>query len=193
MDSKYCSGCYQKRPLSSFAKNGSTSRLLASCALCCTSQAKSNTKRKALQQLDPNVPTKKRATACTQPKPSIPPPALLESRPEATIPPNPPESRPETTIPPPNPLESCLELLIHLPNLVESRPETPILILTPLLRLEATIPLPNLFESCLETPIRVPTPPYAQPQALGFLFAKQWQWIQNFNKAIAAVEIETCI
>ena len=29
MDSKYCSRCYQKRPLSSFAKNGSTSRLLA--------------------------------------------------------------------------------------------------------------------------------------------------------------------
>jgi hypothetical protein len=69
MDSKYCSGCYQKRPLSSFAKNGSTSRLLASCAPCRTSNAKSNTKRKALQQLDPNVPPKKRATACTHPKP----------------------------------------------------------------------------------------------------------------------------
>src|SRR5271170_2780845 len=111
MDSKYCSGCYQKRPLSSFAKNGSTGRLLASCAPCRTSNAKSNTKRKALQQLDPNVPPKKRATLYTRPKPSIPPPAPPESRLDATIPPpNPPESRPEATIP---------------PNPPKSRPETP--------------------------------------------------------------------
>src|SRR5271169_5267489 len=126
MDSKYCSGCYQKRPLSSFAKNGSTSRLLASCAPCCTSNAKSNTKRKALQQLDPNVPPKKRATACTRPKPSIPPPAPLESRPEATIPPpNPPESRPEATIPPSNPLELRLETPIRVPTPSPTQPQTP--------------------------------------------------------------------
>src|SRR6266487_3576052 len=123
MDSKYCSGCYQKRPLSSFAKNGSTSRLLASCAPCRTSNAKSNTKQKALQQLDPNVPPKKRATAYTRPKPSIPPPALLESRPEATIPPpNPLESCPKATIPPPNPPESRLEATIP-PNPPVSRLE----------------------------------------------------------------------
>src|SRR5271167_1789178 len=113
MDSKYCSRCYQKRPVSSFAKNGSTGKLLATCAPCRTSKAKSDTKRKALQQLDPNVPLKKRATACTRPKPSILPPALVESRPEATIPlPNPPESRPKATISPPNPLQSRLETTI---------------------------------------------------------------------------------
>src|SRR5271170_7668933 len=117
MDSKYCSGCYQKRPLSSFAKNGSTGRLLASCAPCRTSQAKSNTKQKALQQLDPNVPPKKRAIACTRPKPLIPPPALLESRPEATFLPNPPESRLEAIIPPPNPPKSRLGATIPLHNL----------------------------------------------------------------------------
>ena len=54
MDSKYCSGCYQKRSLSSFAKNGSTDKLLASCTPCRISWAKSNIKRKALQLLDPN-------------------------------------------------------------------------------------------------------------------------------------------
>src|SRR5271169_111614 len=145
MDSKYCSGCYQKRPLSSFAKNGSTSRLLASCAPCRTSNAKSNTKQKALQQLDPNVPPKKRATASTRPKPSIPPPAPLESRPEAIPPPNPPESRPQTTIPPPNPPKSR-PATIPPPNLPESRPET-------------TIPPLNPPESRPETPIRVSTPP----------------------------------
>src|SRR5208282_4627139 len=121
MDSKYCSGCYQKRPLSSFAKNGSTSRLLASCAPCRTSRAKSDTKRKALQQLDPNVPPKKRATACTRPKPSILPPAPVESRPEATIPlPNPPESRPKATISPPNPPESRPRATIPPPNPLQS-------------------------------------------------------------------------
>jgi hypothetical protein len=165
MDSKYCSGCYQKRSLSSFAKNGSTSRILASCAPCRASQAKSNTKRKALQQLDPNVPPKKRATACTRPKPSIPPPAPLESR-------------PETTIPLPNPLESCPRATIP-PNLPESRPG-------------ATIPPPNPPESRLETPIPIPTPPPIQPQALGFLPADQWASIQSFNRAMEQVKMESC-
>src|SRR5271169_3567718 len=128
MDSKYCSSCYQKRPLSSFFKDpsaGLDSRLWARCAPCRIAQEKYTTKRKALQQLDPNVPPKKRAIAYTRPKPSIPPPAPLESRPEATIPPNPPESRPEATIPPPNPLESRPKATIPS-NPPESRPETPI-------------------------------------------------------------------
>jgi hypothetical protein len=146
MDSKYCSGCYQKRPLSSFAKNGSTGRLLASCAPCCTSQAKSNTKRKALQPLDPNIPPpKRRAAAYTHSKSTIPPP-------------NPPASRLEATIPPPNPPESRLGATI---------PPNP-----PALRSEATIP-PNLLESRPETLIPIPTPPLIQPQAPGFLPADQ--------------------
>jgi len=156
MDSKYCSGCYQKRSLSSFAKKGSTSRLLASCALCRTSQTKSNAKRKALQQLDPNIPPKRRATACTRLKPSIPPLALLELRLEATIPPpNQAKSRLEATIPSPNPPKSRLEATI-LPNPPESR-------------LQTTIPPPNLPESRLETSILIPTPSLIQLQAPGFL------------------------
>src|SRR5277367_6937821 len=100
MDDKYCSSCAQKCPLSSFFKDASAglrSRLWATCAPCCIAQEKYKTKRKALQQLDPNVPPKKRATACTRLKPSIPPPAPLESRPEATFLPDPPKSRLEAT------------------------------------------------------------------------------------------------
>src|SRR5208282_5071046 len=51
----------------------------------------------------------------------------------------------------------------------------------------------NPPESRPETPIRVPTPPPVQPQAPGFLPADQWASIQSFNKAIAALEMETCI
>src|SRR5271167_910932 len=115
MDAKYCSSCFQKRLLSSFFKDASAglgSRLWATCAPCRISQEKHKTKRKALQQLDPNIPPKKRATAYTRLKPLIPPPALLKSRPEATVPPpNPPESRLEATIPP-NPPKSRPEATI---------------------------------------------------------------------------------
>jgi hypothetical protein len=170
MDSKYCSGCYQKCPLSSFAKNGSTARLLASCAPCHTSQAKSNTKRKALQQLDPNLPPKKRATAYTRPKPSIHPPAPLESCPEATIhPPYPPASRPEATIPP-NPPESRP----NPPSLLKSHPQSPL-----------HIPMPAPAQ-----PIQPPIQPL-QPE-LGFLPADQWAYIQSFNKAMEQVKMESC-
>jgi hypothetical protein len=66
--------------------------------------------------------------------------------------------------------------------------------------------LPNLLESCLDprptpppptqlshpqSPIRVPTPLPAQPEP-GYLPSDQWQWIQGFHKAMAAVEMETC-
>src|SRR5277367_2869746 len=127
MDDKYCSSCAQKRPLSSFFKDASAglrSRLWATCAPCRIAQEKYKTKRKALQQLDPNVPPKKRATACTRPKPSIPPPTPPESRPEATIPPpNPPELRPEATVLPSNPPESRLETPIRVPTPPPTQPQ----------------------------------------------------------------------
>jgi len=123
MDSKYCSGCYQKRPLSSFAKNSSTSRLLACCGPCCTSKAKSNVKRKALQLLDPNIPPpKRRAAAHTRSKLTIPPPNPPESRPNPPL--NPPESRLEVTIPPNLP-ESRLEAPIRVPTPPLIQPQTP--------------------------------------------------------------------
>src|ERR1700722_12410085 len=97
MASKYCSACIQKLPLSLFLKDASnpSGKVLATCIAC---QGKSKSKRKALQELHPNAPLNKRATACTRLKPSIPPPNLSESRPEATILPNPHESRLEATI-----------------------------------------------------------------------------------------------
>ena len=181
MDAKYCSSCFQKRPLSSFFKDASASigsKLRATCALCRISQEKHKTKRKALQQLDPNIPPKKRATACTRPKPSIPPPAPLESRPKATIPPpNPPESRPGTTIPLPNPPESRLETTIPIP--------TPPPIQHP----------PNPVESRLEPSIAPPVPAETRPEPLqpsDFLPADQWASIQNFNRAMEQVKMESC-
>src|ERR1700723_3090493 len=101
MDSKYCSGCAQKRLLSCFLSDASNpaSKVLATYALCRASRARSS-KRKALQLLDPNIQAKRR----------VPQPTKAPTRPEATIPPpNPPESRLEATIPPPNPPESRLE------------------------------------------------------------------------------------
>src|SRR5271163_1666287 len=87
MDSKYCSGCLQKLLLSSFLADASAnpgSKVFATCTPC--RDRRSKTKRKALQPLDPNVPSKRRARG--------PPKAL--ARPEPVIaPPNPPESRPE--------------------------------------------------------------------------------------------------
>jgi hypothetical protein len=83
-------------------------------------------------------------------------------------------------VPKPTKAPTRLEATIPPPNPLKSRPE-------------ATIPPPNPPKSRLETPICVPTPPLVQPQALGFLPANQWASIQSFNKAIAAVEIETCI
>src|ERR1700722_17073042 len=174
MDSKYCSACIKKLPLSVFLKDASNlaSKVLATCDTCRARTAKSRTdksKRKALQPLDPNIQAKRRVPrltkAPTHPKPSIPPPALFESRPEATFPPpNPSTSRPEATIPPPNPPKS---------------------------RLRATIS-PNPSESHPETPIRVPTPPPIQPQASSVLPADQWASIQSFNRAMEQVKMESC-
>jgi hypothetical protein len=77
MDSKYCSGCIQKLLLSSIPRNAS-GKVLATCISCRVSTAKSNKKRKALQELDPNLPSKRRATG---PKRAIPTPSVLKPRP----------------------------------------------------------------------------------------------------------------
>src|SRR5277367_4183508 len=126
MASKYCSACIQKLPLSSFLANASAdlgSKVFKTCIAC---RGKSKTKRKALQELHPNVPPKKRATTCTHPKPSILPPTPLKSRLEATIPPPAPlESRLEATIPPPNPPESRPETPIRVPTPPLIQPQTP--------------------------------------------------------------------
>ena len=112
MDTKYCSGCYQKRPISSFLRDpsaGPNSRVLASCIGCRAAKEKYNKKRKALQQLDPNIPPKRRAIATTHPKPSIPPP-------------NP---RREPLFPLLNPPESRLETPIYKPTPPPTQPQTP--------------------------------------------------------------------
>src|SRR5271155_5894551 len=197
MSSKYCSSCTQERLLSCFLKDASNpaSKVLATCASCRAATAR-HSKRKALQPLDPNIQTKRRVPRSTKaptrlnpsilpPNPVEAPPVPAETRPEATIPPNSPESRPEATIPPPNPPESRLGANIP-PNPPESRPEAPIPPPNPLeSRLGANVPPPNPPES------RPESPPI-QPQAPGFLPADQWTSIQNFNKAMEQVKMESC-
>jgi hypothetical protein len=61
MSSKYCSSCAQKRLLSCFLLDDSNpvSKVLATCASCRATKARSS-KRKALQPIDPNAPSKRR-------------------------------------------------------------------------------------------------------------------------------------
>ncbi|KIE03504.1 ATP-dependent DNA helicase PIF1, partial [Metarhizium majus ARSEF 297] len=60
MDSKYCSACLQKHPLSSFLKDTSSdlgSKIFSTCIPC---RARKSNKRKALQPSCPDVPLKRR-------------------------------------------------------------------------------------------------------------------------------------
>jgi hypothetical protein len=92
METIYCSSCYRKRPVSSFLNDASAdpeSKVYATCIPCQASSAKANKKRKALQELDPNVPPKRPRL--------LPPPPPPNPRLELHIPtPNSPETRPET-------------------------------------------------------------------------------------------------
>jgi hypothetical protein len=103
---KYCSACIKKLLLSSFLASASAdlgSKVFRTC-IPCQDQYK---KRKALQSLDPNIPSKRRARG----------PLKAFPRPEPVIaPPNPPRSRLEATILSPNPPESRLQTLIPIPT-----------------------------------------------------------------------------
>jgi hypothetical protein len=115
---KYCSSCVNDRPESLFFKkpaHGINGGLFKTCSKCRATAKASLTKRKALQELDPNIgPAKKKSNASTRrnitvtvPPPVETPPALqtrLEARPEPitrpqSTPPAPiqPESRPQST------------------------------------------------------------------------------------------------
>lgn len=107
MDSKYCSQCLQKLPPSSFLANAAAdpgSKVFKTCIAC---RGKSRSKRKALQPLHPNIPSKRRVIRPVEVERSIPPPKPAESRLESSILPPLPESRPKTptripTPPPPS-------------------------------------------------------------------------------------------
>jgi hypothetical protein len=80
MESRYCSSCFQSCLLSCFLLNVSTkpgSKVFKTCIACRVSQQKSK-KRKALQPLDPNIPSKRPAISCPKPTkaPLIPPPYI---------------------------------------------------------------------------------------------------------------------
>src|SRR5437016_3876108 len=114
MASKYCTTCYQRRLLPSFLADTSNpeGKFLNTC-IKCRARRKRSYKRKALQPLDPNVPSKRPAIANTKPTeaPLIPLPYVRsKTRPEPSIHPlPPPESRPETPLPIPPIPKSRLE------------------------------------------------------------------------------------
>jgi hypothetical protein len=60
IDLKYCSSCYQKRPLPSFYKDPSASRVMATYAPYRATNKKCKNKQRANQQLDPDMPPPKR-------------------------------------------------------------------------------------------------------------------------------------
>jgi hypothetical protein len=107
MASKCCSRCANTHPLYSFLADPSNpkSKIRLTCVKCRTenSGAKARMKRKALESLDPNVPSKRPVITRTKPTeaPLIPPPPIQsETRLEPSIYRlSPPESRPEA--PPP--------------------------------------------------------------------------------------------
>jgi hypothetical protein len=206
MDSKYCSSCLQKRLLSCFSAT-STGKVLSTCNSCRT---KGNKKRKALQELDPNLPSKRHVTRpkTTTITPGTPqlrpnPPSLLEPRPVApSIPqlrPNPPSLlRPHPIAPgvpqlPPNPprilkphpiAPSVAQLRPNPPGLLELRPTTPSC-------LESRSIPSNILESRPTRPPQILQP--LIPCENGFLSAEQWGHIQTFNRKMANIKMETCI
>src|ERR1700722_16588827 len=107
MDSKYCSSCLQKRLLSCFSAT-STGKVLSTCNSCRT---KGNKKRKALQELDPNLPSKRHVT---RPK-------------KTTITPGTPQLRPNpSSLHEPRPITPSIpKLRPNPPRLLEPRPVAP--------------------------------------------------------------------
>ena len=133
MDSKYCSTCLQRYPLSSFCLDASdpTSKVLATCLRCRERRAVWKTKRKALGQLDPNIPTKKHLIQ----------PENLSTGPKlSTLPPDRRLIQPESSI------------RVSLPPSIPPRPE-------PSIRAPISPPIPPRPEPSIRAPISPPIPP----------------------------------
>jgi hypothetical protein len=156
MDPKYCSACLRKQPPSSSLRDTSAkigSRVYATCIVC---RGKSATKRKALRELDPNLPSKRCATG-SKTRTAVPwtlescpiRPSLLQSRP---IPPSILESR-------------------RPPSIVEPRPNPTTLAESGPIRPRALEPRPD--------PAPQAPQPRPTPSENGFLSAEQWGWIQT--------------
>jgi hypothetical protein len=166
----------------------STGKVLSTCNSCRT---KGNKKRKALQELDPNLPSKRHVTRpkTTTITPGTPklrpyPPGLLEPRPVApSIPklrPNPPSLLEQRPVAPsvaqlrPNPprilkphpiAPSVAQLRPNPPGLLELRPTTPSCLES------RSIPL-SILESRPAPPLQIPQP--LIPCENGLLSAEQW-------------------
>jgi len=174
MESKCCSVCAQKRVLSCFLKNPSANpgtKVFSTC-IPCRDKAK---KRRALQPLDANRPSKRpdvsRPLFEAPTNPSI---LLVSSTSAANSASNPaPAASPvPLSIPPaqPRPIQP-------VPRPV--RPSIP-----------PAQPRPT---QSVQRPVQPQPILPAQPQAAGFLPAEQWGYIQRFNAAMEEVKMETCL
>jgi hypothetical protein len=168
MGSKYCSNCIQKLPLSCFLKDtltGPTSRVYSTCIQCRDKGKKaSNKKRAALRSVDPNIqPAKRVYCPNTGLQPIIQAPLPLYP-PIEPPPPNPPIYRSNTGPQPVIQAPLPLNPPIELPPNPPTEPQPP------------------------QAPVTVLPP--AEPT--GFLPTDEWQWIQDFNRAMEAVQLETC-
>src|SRR5438045_703890 len=166
MASKCCSKCAHTLPLSSFLADPSNpgSKIRITC-IKCRSQERARLKRKALEPLDPNVPSKRPTISRAKPTeaPSIPPPHVQS------------ETRPECPLPP-----------------QESRPQAPLLIPPPVSK---SPPLPPPQPAQPPPPVSKSPPQPAPPpiQPVGFLLADQWKLIQDFHTALDGVKMEYCL
>jgi hypothetical protein len=158
MDTKCCSKCARTRSLSCFLKNASAkldTKVFSTC-IPCRDQSK---KRRVLQPLNPNRPSKGRVEPSTTTRPTkqlIPP--LLQPRPVAV----------------PPPLHSDI-----LPQ-SESRP---------LFEARATPSMTAILPRVLPRPVRLVQPQPSLPvqhhdqlQPAGFLPPEQWGYIREFQR-----------
>ena len=114
MESKCCSKCAHTLPISSFLTDPSNpkNKICVTCIKCRGQDKKCWLKRKALQALNPNIPSKRPAIGHTKPRdtPLNPPPYILS------------KTHPEFLICPLPPPESCPQVPLLIPPVPKSPP-----------------------------------------------------------------------
>jgi hypothetical protein len=193
MESKYCSACAQKRVLSCFLKNPSANpgtKIFSTCIPC----REKSKKRRVLQPLDTNRPSKRPVISrplfetptkpsilpiqrLIQPQPRAPqpiPPVQHHAQPQEPIPLVQPRVRPQQPLQPLQPHASQLMQPVQrqVPQSIPSAQPRPIQSVQRLVQPQPILP--------------------AQPQAAGFFPPEQWEYIQSFHATMNQVEMETC-
>jgi hypothetical protein len=202
MDSKYCSKCAHKLLLSSFLKDASadpSSKVFATCIPC---RDKSK-KRRALQPLDTNRPSKRADISRPLIKaPANTVPAILpvqhQVQPRPIQPVQRPVQRPvQSQRRAPQPIPSALLRVQPQPPVprplqpVPPRDPQPIHPAQPQAR-QPVLPIQPRPICSVQRPVRPQPILPVQPQPASFLPAEQWGYIQSFHAAMNQVKMETC-